>query len=216
MRVSRGGATKGIARRRDERCRLELHRAGRLQAGMTAEIIIGTYDSREEAEAARARLVRDGVADDAIHVECGPESNQVALPPGDRFAMREVDDSRPEERGLAGFIGRMFSGALMDDAKIGQYTEALHSGRCLLAVRYVSEHERKIAAAVLAPRVPQIYSLPNAPTAWNEARANDPPSIGGVDQDPARPEGLLTDVEGISADADVDRLSQARRTPRTR
>ena len=182
---------------------------------MTAEIIIGTYDSREEAEAARQRLVRDGVAADVIHVECGPESGQVPLSPGDRFAMREVDEARPEERGLAGFIGRMFSGALMDDGKIERYTEALRGGRCLVAVRYVSEHERKIAAAVLAPRVPQIYSLPNAPTAWNEARANDPPSIGGVDHDPARPSGLLTDAEGISADADVARLSQARRTPRT-
>ncbi|HEY3460952.1 MAG TPA: hypothetical protein VGL52_09000, partial [Casimicrobiaceae bacterium] len=117
---------------------------------MTAEIIIGTYDSREEAEAARERLVRDGVAADGIHVECGPEAGQVPLSPGDRFAMREVDDSRPEERGLAGFIGRMFSGALMDDTKIEQYTEALRGGRCVLAVRYVSEHERRIAAAVLA------------------------------------------------------------------
>jgi hypothetical protein len=181
---------------------------------MTAEIIIGTYDSREEADAARERLVHDGVAADAIHFECGPRAGQVPLSRGDRFAMREVDEPRPEERGLAGFIGRMFSGALIDDGKIEQYTEALRGGRCLLAVRYASEHERKIAAAVLAPRVPQVYSLPNAPTAWNEARTNDPPSIGGVDHDPARPKGLLTDAEGISADADVDRLSQARRTPR--
>jgi len=178
---------------------------------MTDEIIIGTYESREEAEAARERLIRDGVTADAIHVECGRAVGEAPMPPGDRFAMREVDRSRPEDRGLAGFIGRMFSGALMDDAKMAQYTEALRGGRCLLAVRYVSEHERKVAAAVLSPRGPQVHSLPNAPTGWNQASRNDPPSIGGVDHDPARPTGLLTDVEGISAESDVDRLSQSGR-----
>ena len=183
---------------------------------MTDEIIIGTYESRQEAEAARERLLREGVAADVIHVECGAAAGGAPLAPGERFAMREVDRSRPEDRGLAGFIGRMFSGALMDDANIERYTEALRGGRCLVAVRHVSEHERKVAAAVLSPRGPQIYSLPNAPTAWNQASANDPPTIGGVDHDPARPEGLLTDVEGISAESGVGRLSQARRAPRSR
>ena len=181
---------------------------------MTDEIIIGTYESREEAEAARERLVGEGIAADAIHVECGRAGAEASLPPGDRFAIREVDRSRPEDRGLAGFIGRMFSGALMDDANLERYTEALRGGRCLVAVRYVSKHERKVAAAVLSPRGPQIYSLPNAPTAWNQASANDPPSIGGIDHDPARPEGLLTDVEGISAASDVERLSQPGRARR--
>jgi hypothetical protein len=179
---------------------------------MTDEIIIGTYDSRAEAEAARDKLLGEGVAADVIHVDCGASAGEAPIPPGDRFALREVEEPPPEERGLAGFIGRMFSGALMDDAKIGHYAAALRGGRCLLAVRYVSEHERKVAAAVLAPRRPQIYSLPNAPTAWNEARSNDPASIGGLDADPARPQGLLRDVEGISADADVDRLTQRRST----
>jgi hypothetical protein len=178
---------------------------------MTDEILIGTYASRAEAEAARDRLLAEGVAADVVHVECGPAQDEAPLPPGDRFAMREVDEPLPRDRGLAGFIGRMFSGALMDDADIGKYTDALRDGRCLLAVRYSSEHERRVAAAVLAPSGPQIYSLPNAPTAWNEAKANDPPSIGGVDHDPARPQGLLADVEGISAHADVDRLTQSGR-----
>lgn len=178
---------------------------------MPDEIIIGTYDSRDEAEAARARLLAEGVDADVIHVECSPGAGEVPMPPGDRFAVREADASRHAERGLAGFIGRMFSGALLGDANLEKYAQALRCGRCLLAVRHASEHERKVAAAVLAPRGPEIYSLPNAPTAWNEATANDPASIGGVDHDPARPQGLLTDVEGISADPDVDRLSQSGR-----
>jgi hypothetical protein len=176
---------------------------------MADEIVIGTYGSRREAEAARDRLIADGVAADLIHLECGAASDEAPLPPGDRFALHAVDT--PPVRGLAGFIGRMFSGALLDDANVEKYASALRDGRCLLAVRYSSEHERRVAAAVLAPSGPEIYSLPNAPTAWNEAHANDPPSIGGVDHDPARPQGLLRDVEGISAHADVDRLSQAPR-----
>jgi hypothetical protein len=186
----------------------ELHRQHRLQPGMTDEIIIGTFDSRGEAEAARDRLLAEGVAADAIHVECGPSAGEAPMPPGDRFAMHEVDEPPPAERGFAEVVSRMFSGALMDDANDEPYMDALRGGRCLLAVRYSSEHERRVAAAVLAPSTPQTYSLPNAPSGWNQASANDPPSIGGVDHDPARPQGLLSDAEGISAHADVDRLSQ--------
>jgi hypothetical protein len=182
---------------------------------MTDEILIGTYDSREQADAARTRLIADGIAADVIDVECGPSAGEVPIPPGDQFALREVAEVAPEERGFAGVVSRMFSGALMDDAELAKHMASLRAGRCLLAVRYSSEHERRVAAAVLAPNRPQIYSLPNAPTAWNEASANDTPSIGGVDHDPARPEGLLTDVEGISAESDIDRLTQSRRgTPR--
>ena len=176
---------------------------------MTDEIIIGTFATRAEAEAARDRLLAEGVAADVIHIECGPAPGEAAMPPGDRFAMREVGEPPPDEHGFAAVVSRMFSGALMDDTNVDQFTNALRGGRCLLAVRYSSEHARRVAAGVLAPAGPQVYSLPNAPTAWNEARANDPASIGGIDHDPARPQGLLSDVEGISAHADVDRLSQS-------
>jgi hypothetical protein len=175
---------------------------------MAAEIIVGTYDSRAEAEAARERLIEQGIAADTIHVECGAARGEAPMPPGDRFAVHEVDEPVPEERGFAGVVARMFSGALLDDASVGHYLDHLRGGRCLLAVRYATAHARSVAAAVLSPRVPQVYSLPNAPTAWNEARAGDPASIGGVDADPARPQGLLHDAEGLSAHADAARLSQ--------
>ncbi len=175
---------------------------------MTDEIIIGTFASRAEAEAARDRLLAEGVAADVIHVECGPAPGEAPMPAGDRFAMREVGEPPPKLHGFAEVVSRMFSGALLDDTNVEKYVDSLRGGRCLLAVRYSSEHERRVAAGVLAPSGPQVHSLPNAPTAWNEASANDPPSIGGVDHDPARPQGLLSDVEGISARADVDRLSQ--------
>ena len=45
---------------------------------------------------------------------------------------------------------------------------------------------------------------------------HDPPSIGGVDDDPARPEGLLTDVQSLPVNADDARLRNAPRGGRNR
>ena len=174
---------------------------------MADEIVVGMYASRADAEAARARLIAEGVRKDRIHVEVGAASGEVPMSPGDRFAMREVDE--PEEHGASGFISRMFSGALIDDANVEKYTQGLRNGRSIVTVRVESDEKRRIASAILERSAPRIYSLPNAPTAWNEASANDPASIGGVDDDPARPEGLLTDAEGLPADADEAGLENA-------
>ncbi|MEO9135872.1 MAG: hypothetical protein ABI316_04640 [Casimicrobiaceae bacterium] len=83
-------------------------------------------------------------------------------------------------------------------------------------MRTEADAQAPIASTVLERSGPRNYSLPNAPTAWNEATAGDPASIGGVDHDPARPEGLLQDVEGLSAQADATDLSKTRRGPHTR
>jgi len=178
---------------------------------MAEEIVVGMYDTRADAEAARERLLAEGVREDRISIEEGAAPDRSPLSPGDRFAMREVDEPSPEDRGVSGFVGRMFSGALMDDANIGKYTEALRNGRCLVAVRVESEDKRHIASVVLARGGPRVYSLPNAPTAWKEASRNDPASSGGLDADPGRPEGLLTDAEGLPAQADAARLANAPR-----
>ena len=181
---------------------------------MADEIVVGMYASRVDAEAARARLIAEGVRQDRIHIEVGAAPGEVPMPPQDRFAMREVEPP-PGERGVSGFISRMFSGALMDDANVENYAQGLRNGRSIVTVRVESDEKRRIASAILERSGPRIYSLPNAPTAWNEASANDPASIGGVDDDPARPEGLLTDAEGLSVDADEARLENARKTRRS-
>lgn len=172
---------------------------------MDGHIVVGTYASRREADEARAHLVAEGVPEERISLEEGAAPGEVATSPRDRVALHEVEP--PEERGFAGVVSRMFSGALMDDAHVAEYGDALRSGRCLLAVRVDSDEKRRAASTILARGGPRIYALPNAPTGWNEAHANDPASIGGVDDDPGRPEGLLTDVEGLSADADESRLT---------
>lgn len=182
---------------------------------MAEQIVVGMYDSRGEADEAKARLVAEGVREDRISIEEGAAPGEVTLRPEDRVAMHEAEP-QPEDRGLSGFIGRMFSGALMDDANIVKYTEALRNGRTILAVRVESDEKRRVASTILERGGPRIYSLPNAPTAWNEASGNDPASIGGVDDDPARPEGLLTDAEGLPVNADETRLANAPRRRRNR
>jgi len=169
-----------------------------IQTRMASEIVVGVYESRREAEAARAQLLAQGIGEHQIAIE-------------ERPAAEESDDRRPP-----GFIARMFSGALMDDESIATYTGALHSGRCLLVVHADARTQSQAATTVLARSGPRIYSLRNAPSAWSEASAGDPASIGGVDHDPARPEGLLEDAEGLSAQGDVTRLSNSPRVRRNR
>ena len=89
-------------------------------------------------------------------------------------------------------------------------------GRFLVAVHTDSEAHARAAASILANAGPRVYSLPNAPSAWNEATAGDPPTTSGVDRDPARPEGLLDDAEGLPVEADRARLAQTQRASRNR
>jgi hypothetical protein len=181
---------------------------------MADQIVVGMYESRGEADEARRRLIAEGVRDDRISIEGDAAASASPMPPQDRFAMREVGAPLPQDRGVSAFIARMFSGALMDEVNIGKYTEALRNGRCLLAVRVESDEKRQLAATILERGGPRVYSLPNAPSAWNEASANDPASIGGVDDDPTRPEGLLSDAEGLPVQSDETRLSSIRRSER--
>ena len=172
-------------------------------------IIVGVYESRRDANTVRERLVDNGVDASRIAIEEGPRSDRSKISPGERFAMRAPE--QPDDR-AASLVGRMFSGALLDDENVEQYTHALRDGKCVLAVRTEGDDETRVAMSLLARGGPRVYSLPNAPTAWNEATAGDPASIGGVDRDPARPEGLLDDAEGLPATSDRARLANASRT----
>lgn len=171
---------------------------------MADEIVAGIYESREDADAARIRLIEEGVPEERIRIEQRDTAGSVPMSPQDRVALEEV---KPE-RGFAGFLSRMFSGALLDD-DVARYADALHAGHSVLVVHVDSDERRRTASAILERGGPRVYPLPNAPTGWNESHANDPASIGGVDDDPVRPNGLLTDVEGLPVDADEPRLRDA-------
>ena len=181
---------------------------------MADEIVVGIYESRADADAARARLIEEGVPEERIRIEQRDSAGSVPMSPQDRVAMHEVEP--PPERGFAGVVSRMFSGALMDDANVARYGDALHAGHTVLLVHVDSEERRRTASTILERGGPRVYPLPNAPTGWNESHMNDPASIGGVDDDPVRPAGLLTDVEGLPVDADEARLRRAPDGPRKR
>ena len=183
---------------------------------MASEIIVGVYESRRDAEDARTRLLEQGVAEHRITIEEGPAADEAAMPAGDRFATRAAGEPPPEDRGVAGFIRRMFSGALMDDTHIEEYTQALRNGQCVITVRAETDAESSVATSTLARARPRVYALPNAPTGWGQASEGDPANIGGVDEDPARPEGLLEDAEGLPVDSDRARAANRPRAPRNR
>jgi hypothetical protein len=54
---------------------------------------------------------------------------------------------------------------------------------------------------------PRVYSLPNSPTGWREASRGAMHSIGGRENDPGRPTGLLDDAGGLDTEDDRLRLS---------
>lgn len=174
---------------------------------MANEMVVGVYESRGEADAARARLIEEGVREERIRIEQRDTAGDVPMSPQDRVALQEVEPAPP--RGLAGVVSRMFSGFVMNDASVAHYANALHAGHSVVLVRVDSDERRRTASTILERGGPRVYPLPNAPTGWNESHANDPASIGGVDDDPVRPEGLLTDVEGLAVDADEARLRPA-------
>lgn len=174
---------------------------------MANEMVVGVYESRGDADAARARLIDEGLPEARIRLERRDTAGHVPMSAQDRVALQEVEP--PPERGLAGVVSRMLSGFGMDDASVAHYANALHAGRSVVLVHVDSDEGRRTASAILARGGPRVYPLPNAPTGWNESHANDPASIGGVDDDPVRPEGLLTDVEGLAVDADEARLRNA-------
>jgi hypothetical protein len=168
---------------------------------MAENVIVGVYDSQAEAQAARARLIERGIPGERIRIaQRTHNSSEHAERRGDE---RDIDEPVPEDRGVSRFISRMFSGALMDDSDAEKYSQAMQGGRCVVAVQARDDHESKAAATILAGASTRTYALPNAPSGWREATAGDRPSIGDyVDRDPARPEGLIEDAAGLSADAD--------------
>ncbi|HSD00074.1 MAG TPA: hypothetical protein VLI21_14300, partial [Casimicrobiaceae bacterium] len=95
----------------------------------------------------------------------------------------------------------MFSGALMDDTDVDANARSMQGGRFVIAVQTDDDDESNAAATIFKGASIRTYALPNAPSGWREARVGARPSIGDyVDRDPARPEGLIEDAAGLSAD----------------
>ena len=177
---------------------------------MTGSLIVGVYESRSDAERARARLIERGVAADRIHIE---HQDAVVRNASRDSNVNDENESRRDDRSVSGFIARMFSGVLLDDAEVAQYKQAVDRGHSVLVVQTGDNEQSDVTTSILTGASVRSYSLPNAPTAWREATENDRPSTGDYrDRDPARPEGLLEDAEGFSVDADRKGRTNAQRS----
>jgi len=105
-------------------------------------VLLAMFDSHARARAVRDALVQGGIAAD--HVEVRPSDTDA----------REIDQPLPGDRGISGFIRRMFSGALMDDAEIRKYMEHAERGACALVLHTGDRAELERARAVLERHAP--------------------------------------------------------------
>lgn len=186
-------------------------------------ILIAVFESRSDADAARAALLEQGFHDGQIGIEGGDA---------------HADD---EAHGLAGVITRMFSGfATPPDAPGRDYADIVAHGGCLLALYGADDAAMARASAVLLahgardvrprgnaspepqaspdPRVerelaavstvggPQVYVLPNAPVDWRHTGSRT--SDLRTTDDPAQPRGELSGTDDIAPQADREMLDR--------
>jgi len=194
-----------------------------------ARMLIGTYASSEEAERVSGELASLCIDPGRIQVHARGEPRH------------DPDEPLPEDRGVAGFIGRMFSGVTGDASNIRKYEDHAARGGAVLVVDVsasgddldrardamgadVDEYDSGAGSTAPDARAgadpasaneaiatvggPQDYVLPNAASEWETSRGGSPSTIGRVGHDPARPQGLLRDTDGLDTDS-------ARVDPRT-
>jgi hypothetical protein len=89
------------------------------------KVLVGSFATSHDATTVRQCLLDAGVPASAIAVVRGGD-----IPTPHVSTKRE--DYEP---GLAGFIARMFSGAVLEDPRARAYHEAAHQGRVVVAVR---------------------------------------------------------------------------------
>jgi len=98
------------------------------------DLLVGVFDSAAHAHAAHASLLEQGFREGQIGLDSGGESSVQA----------------PEQPGLAGVIGRMFSGFLQDDDPRGRaYAERIGRGGGLVAVHDLDADAAARARAIL-------------------------------------------------------------------
>lgn len=160
------------------------------------------------------RLRRRGIRPtptDATHVDVVAVESVPALGEGRPVKVPAAEGYDP---GLLGVIERMFSGLLLDH---GIATDAGTARRevHVVAVGTHSEdghptpNDVDVLATIAGPR---IYPLPNSPTGWGRSTRGEKFVIGLL-TDPARPDGLIADAQGLGTDAFHDMTSTENETP---
>src|SRR3954454_25253651 len=87
-----------------------------------ARMLIGTYASREEAERVSGELASLGIDPGRIQIHARREPRD------------DPDEPLPEDRGVAGFIARMFSGVTGDASNLRKYEDHTARGGAVLVV----------------------------------------------------------------------------------
>lgn len=102
-------------------------------------------------------------------------------------------------RGLRGFIERMFSGFITSRGQVVAVVVSRPAPSVAIVRRRESNSpvDADLLATVTGPRV---YPLPNSPTGWGESHHGVRASTGDPLHDPARPDGLIADILGLSPD----------------
>jgi hypothetical protein len=95
--------------------------------------LVAVFDSNDEARAACEALRQSGIPDDRVHLQSGTE-----------FA--DADTSRDHRS----WFSRLFSGSDVNDEHIGEYSESLRRGSCVVVVDAVDESRIDAAAQIMA------------------------------------------------------------------
>jgi len=107
-----------------------------------AKLLVGTYESHPDAEDTRRELLDQGF----------PQS-QVNVHAPDTAAAHSGDDAEPKaQRGLAGFIARMFGDLMPDKADHERYERAVRTGSSLVTVHGLDKTGVERAKPILAQR----------------------------------------------------------------
>ena len=189
-------------------------------------ILVAVFDSRQNAEAARTALLANGVHDTQMGMEAAGESSADAHGLAAVIA-RLLGGAGGEDDGRSGsYAEAVGRGATLlvindlDDNGIARASAILlrngatrvephpdgHAGSTTTHPRRANPHAQSELAAVSSVGGPQVYALPNAPTGWN--RSLDTAELRMKSEDPARPEGELTDAAGLDPEADRELLRQ--------
>ncbi|HEY1328223.1 MAG TPA: hypothetical protein VGI14_14875 [Casimicrobiaceae bacterium] len=115
-------------------------------------ILIAVFESRLQAEAARAALLEGGFHDGQIGIEGGDAHADSARNrgAGAQAADANAATAGSEDRGLAGVIERMFSGFATDpDPRSRSYADVVAHGGCLLALHGLDDGGMVRAASIV-------------------------------------------------------------------
>ncbi len=110
-----------------------------------AKLLVGTYESHPDAEDTRRDLLDEGFHDSQVNVH----APQTEAKPS---AGKDAPTAPKEQRGIAGFIARMFGDLMPDKADHDRYERALRTGRSLVTVHGLDKTSVERAKPILAQR----------------------------------------------------------------